>query len=275
MIELAGMPLTNRSIVTSFAVLFEYLPVGHARTAEAEEIGISNTFEHARELTCNCIEGKILGILAVPGASKSPPKGCARYSCRLGRCNTEKDTVAPRSNAQHSPQPRTAPFDWGLAMGLGVPDFSARRFSANSDSLARTRRFTHHTLTLWGRYSCADEVTIVVGELVANAVRHALAAHPGRHGWLGLMKTSSTVICAVQDPSPDRPLPRTATDTDTRGRGLLIIDELAHDWGYSLHDNAGKTVWAVVPTTITPCTASTRARQDRTAPWQAEPTPHQ
>ncbi len=236
--------------MTSFAVLFEYLPVGHARTAEAEEAGISNTFEHARELTCNCIEGKMLGILAAPGPSKSPPKECARYSSRLGRCNTEKDTVAHRSNAQHPPQPRTVPFDWGLAMGLGVPNFSARRFSANSDSLARIRRFTHHTLSVWERGSCADEVTIVVGELVANAVRHALAAHPDRHGWLGLMNTASTVICAVQDPSPDRPLPRTATTHDTRGRGLLIISELAHDWGYSLHDDNGKTVWAVMPTTV-------------------------
>ncbi|OMI33078.1 regulator protein [Streptomyces sparsogenes DSM 40356] len=96
---------------------------------------------------------------------------------------------------------------------------------------------------------------MVVGELVANAVRHALAPHPDRHGWLGLMNTTKTVVCAVQDPSPDKPLPRTATPHDTRGRGLLIISELAHDWGYSLHSNTGKTVWAVVPTTLAPCTA--------------------
>ena len=69
------------------------------------------------------------------------------------------------------------------------------------------------------------------------------------------MNTATTVICAVQDPSPDKPLPRTATAQDTRGRGLLIIGELAHDWGYSLHGNAGKTVWAVVPTTLAPFTA--------------------
>ncbi|KAK1184405.1 ATP-binding protein [Streptomyces sp. NBS 14/10] len=130
-----------------------------------------------------------------------------------------------------------------------MPDFSACRFSANSASLARIRRFTHRTLTRWDRRSCADEVTIVVGELVANAVRHALTAYPDRHGWLALMNTASTVICAVQDPSPDKPLPRTATAQDTRGRGLLIISELAHDWGYSVHSNAGKTVWAVMHTT--------------------------
>ncbi|MFK4272543.1 ATP-binding protein [Streptomyces milbemycinicus] len=152
-------------------------------------------------------------------------------------------------------QPRSAPFDWGLAMGLGVPDFSAHRFSANSTSLARIRRFTHRTLALWGRRHCADDVMMVVGELVANAVRHALTSHPDRHGWLGLMNTASTVICAVQDPSPDKPLPYTATAQDTRGRGLHIIGELTHDWGYSLHGNAGKTVWAVVPTTLTPITA--------------------
>ncbi len=191
----------------------------------------------------------MLGILASPGPSKSPPKESSRYSRRPGRVNTEKDTVAPRSNLQHTPRPHAAPFDWGLAMGLGVPDFSARRFSANSASLKRIRRFTHHTLSLWGQHSCTDEVMIVVGELVANAARHALTAHSDRHGWLGLMNTAHTVICAVQDPSPHSPLPRTATTHDTRGRGLLIIDQLTHDWGYSLHDNNGKTVWAVVPTT--------------------------
>ncbi|MGP3941860.1 ATP-binding protein [Streptomyces sp. 6N106] len=166
--------------------------------------------------------------------------------------------MAPRSNVQHAPQPSPAPFDWGLAMGLGVPDFSARRFSANSASLAGIRRFTHRTMSLWGRHSCTDDVMIVVGELVANAVRHALAAHPDRHGWLGLMNTASTVTCAVQDPSPNSPLPRAATAHDTRGRGLLIIDELAHDWGYSLHGSAGKTVWAVVPTNtrFTTCTGT-------------------
>ncbi|MEV5777790.1 ATP-binding protein [Streptomyces antimycoticus] len=143
-------------------------------------------------------------------------------------------------------------------MGLGVPDFSARRFTANSASLVGIRRFTHRTMSLWGRRSCTDDVMIVVGELVANAVRHALAAHPDRHGWLGLMNTASTVTCAVQDPSPNSPLPRTATAHDTRGRGLLIIDELAHDWGYSLHGSAGKTVWAVVPTNtrFTTCTGT-------------------
>ncbi|MGW7604143.1 ATP-binding protein [Streptomyces antimycoticus] len=159
--------------------------------------------------------------------------------------------MASRSNVQHTPRPRAAPFDWGLAMGLGVPDFSARRFGANSASLSRIRRFTHHTLTRWGRRSCTDDVMIVVGELVANAIRHAFPPHSDRHGWLGLMNTASTVICAVQDPSPDRPSPRAATAHDTCGRGLLIIGELAHDWGYSLHGSTGKTVWAVMPATVT------------------------
>ncbi|MFE5122938.1 ATP-binding protein [Streptomyces sp. NPDC056669] len=162
------------------------------------------------------------------------------------------------SNAPRLLQPRSAPFDWGLAMGLGVPGFSAHRFRANSASLSRIRHFTRRTLSMWGRRTCADDVTIVVGELVANAIRHALAPHSDRHGWLGLMNTASTVICAVQDPSPDRPLPRTATDDDTRGRGLLIIDQLAHDWGYSPHGNNGKTVWAVMPTTIAQPPAWTR-----------------
>ncbi|QLH19331.1 ATP-binding protein [Streptomyces sp. Rer75] len=135
-------------------------------------------------------------------------------------------------------------------MGLGVPHFSARRFSSNPASLLPIRRFTHRTLAQWGQHSCVEDTTLVVSELVANAVRHALSHQAGCHGWLGLMNTAHTIICAVQDPSRHPPLPRATTAHDTGGRGLLIIDELSHDWGYSLHGNTGKTVWALVPITI-------------------------
>jgi len=175
--------------------------------------------------------------------------------------------VAPHSNPPHALQPRPAPFDWGLAMGLGVPDFSARRFTTTPTSLKRIRRFTHRTLSLWGRRSCADDVITVVSELVTNAVCHALPTHSGhRHGWLGLMNTASTVVCAVQDPSPQKPLQLTATAHDTRGRGLLIIGELAHDWGYSLHGASGKTVWALVPTSVARFTPWTGAGCGSTTP---------
>ncbi|MFK4189189.1 ATP-binding protein [Streptomyces sparsogenes] len=100
--------------------------------------------------------------------------------------------------------------------GAGV---AGHRFRASSASLGRIRRFTQQTLARWGRRHCADEVTMVVGELVANAVRHALAPHPDRHGWLGLMNTTKTVVCAVQDPSPDKPLPRTAPLTTLAAEG--------------------------------------------------------
>lgn len=156
--------------------------------------------------------------------------------------------MATRSNSPRSPQTRPAPFDWGLAMGLGVPHFSACRFTGDPQCLYRVRRFTRRTLKLWGRRSCAEDTTTVASELVTNALRHALKDRPDGDGWLGLMNRPDAIICAVHDPSLDRPISHPATLHDTKGRGLLIIDVLSQDWGYALHGDSGKTVWALLPT---------------------------
>ncbi|WP_333492496.1 ATP-binding protein [Streptomyces camelliae] len=52
----------------------------------------------------------------------------------------------------------------------------------------------------------------------------------------------------MADPRGDRPLqPRTPAPTAESGRGLLLVDALAADWGSAPYPPSGKTVWACLP----------------------------
>jgi hypothetical protein len=54
------------------------------------------------------------------------------------------------------------------------------------------------------------------------------------------------VVIEVIDNSPDLPRRRSPIDTDTRGRGLVLVAALALDWGVR-RTEGGKRVWARIP----------------------------
>ncbi|MFG2540200.1 ATP-binding protein [Streptomyces sp. NPDC048511] len=136
-------------------------------------------------------------------------------------------------------------------LGIGAPGFTTRGLGADPESLREARAFVRDALANWGLHACADEITLVAGELVSNAVCHGLppaAQHPGRPAArLGLACQDGTLVCAVNDPSPAVPVLRRADDSVERGRGLRIIDALSSSWGWSRPSGAGKTVWARIP----------------------------
>lgn len=92
-----------------------------------------------------------------------------------------------------------------------------------------------------------DDITLIVSELVSNAVKH------GKPEILLRMRTDPLAIdVSVLDHGAGVP-PEKAKVPDssaTSGRGLSIVDRLASDWGVvPLEDGTGKTVWArlIVP----------------------------
>jgi anti-sigma regulatory factor (Ser/Thr protein kinase) len=102
------------------------------------------------------------------------------------------------------------------------------------------RRATRDALHAWELVSgdWADDVCLVVTELVTNAVRHGGAALA-----LQLWFAGGCVTVAVDDGACRLPQPRAATDDDESGRGMLIVASLAGDWGVDARAD-GKRVWA-------------------------------
>lgn len=113
---------------------------------------------------------------------------------------------------------------------------------------ARTaRRFTISTLDAWGLALLLDDVELVMGELVINALRHGLAEHTTPSGQpvrIVLALTRESLLCVVTDPSEDRPAPRDVDFSAEGGRGLRVVEGLSHKWGWAPLRCPGKAVWA-------------------------------
>jgi hypothetical protein len=108
------------------------------------------------------------------------------------------------------------------------------------------RRATHDTLGSWGLGHLEETATLLVSELVSNAVRHAgtglvleLALEAGGR-WLRM---------EVADADPHPPLPRTPAALDESGFGFVLIEALADKWGVR-ETATGKGVWAELDSDI-------------------------
>ncbi|MBD0735287.1 ATP-binding protein [Streptomyces sp. CBMA29] len=95
-----------------------------------------------------------------------------------------------------------------------------------------------------------DDLELLSSEVITNAVRYTRAPCAVVVRWTGVR-----VRVEVTDADPVRPQPRDASPEAETGRGLLLVETLAADWG-SMPDPAGKVVWFEVgppnPETPTP-----------------------
>jgi anti-sigma regulatory factor (Ser/Thr protein kinase) len=117
-------------------------------------------------------------------------------------------------------------------------DRTERGFAASPEQVRAARYFTDAVMARWGLET--TDVVLVVGELAANAVRHAHSAFT-----LSLYLLDDTVTVEVTDSSPATALMVRAPWNSTSGRGLMIVDKLAKLWG-SRPAGCGKTVWAEI-----------------------------
>ncbi|MEU6139280.1 ATP-binding protein [Streptomyces sp. NPDC047081] len=105
------------------------------------------------------------------------------------------------------------------------------------------RLLTADQLRTWGLP--LDPAEHIVAELAANAATHGRV--PGRDFRLTLYVVGNTLRIEVTDTRGDHmpKLPQGAPDTES-GRGLLLVEALAHRWGVATGPYPRKTVWAEV-----------------------------
>lgn len=129
-----------------------------------------------------------------------------------------------------------------------MPLIAVRTMGADAGSVRAARDFTIATLRRWGTAERAQDVAIVVSELLTNALRHALPEQADTLSrWpirLGLLRHGSGVLCAVADPGRAVPVPQVPEPLTENGRGLQMVSALCDRWGYTTPGDAGKVVWA-------------------------------
>lgn len=122
--------------------------------------------------------------------------------------------------------------------------FAAFPVAVDPASPRAARRFAHTTLTGWGLHSLVDDVTVVISELVTNALRHGVGA------WVppsavtvpsssplatqpvlaSLVRRGDVLLCAVFDPGHGVPVvryPPCAGDVERPPRTTDLADRWA------------------------------------------------
>ncbi|MFF4349550.1 ATP-binding protein [Streptomyces sp. NPDC001530] len=123
-------------------------------------------------------------------------------------------------------------------------------FSCTPRGARLARRLVSHRMDAWGFAYDGDvslDVTLVVAELAANAVRHGRVR--GRDFRVRLVLREDVVRVEVADGRTDRlPVLQEPSD-DEGGRGLLLVAAVADRWGVEPRPGAAyKVVWAEVRT---------------------------
>jgi len=110
-------------------------------------------------------------------------------------------------------------------------------FPPEPASALSARLVAERTLEASGLDELLETTRLLVSELVINAVLHA-----GTDVELVMSTGSGRLRVEVSDHSESSPQMRRSLPSAPSGRGLLIVDRLADDWGVERRPG-GKTVW--------------------------------
>lgn len=104
-------------------------------------------------------------------------------------------------------------------------------------SVGRARRWLSHQLEAWGLENLDYDASVVLSELVTNAVLHAKTQIELT------LSHDKTLRLEVRDSSLAPPAARGAGSSSSTGRGLHLVAALTTSWGYDTSGD-GKVVWA-------------------------------
>ena len=108
---------------------------------------------------------------------------------------------------------------------------------AEPASAAKARRFVRDTLTAWAADEFEESATLLVSELVTNAVLHARSSAE-----LTLRMLDGELWVGVSDGNAGPAVRKRYGADAATGRGLLLVERIATAWGTEPSGN-GKLVW--------------------------------
>jgi anti-sigma regulatory factor (Ser/Thr protein kinase) len=109
-------------------------------------------------------------------------------------------------------------------------------FGPDTESAGLARQMVTEALRAWSLAELCEDVEQVTAELIANALLGGIYLVT-----ISFEVTTNSVHLAVQDNRPGEPELKQAGDEDESGRGLMIVEALADEWGYIENE---KIVWA-------------------------------
>ncbi|GAA3929794.1 ATP-binding protein [Streptomyces gulbargensis] len=118
------------------------------------------------------------------------------------------------------------------------------RWPQGARSVPMARRELRRVLAGWEWGAVEDAASLVLSELLTNAVRHGQV--PGREIETRFVRVQGRLRIEVHDASERRPLMALPVDGAQGGWGLPPLDSLAAAWGVGDREGLGKLVWAEV-----------------------------
>jgi anti-sigma regulatory factor (Ser/Thr protein kinase) len=101
--------------------------------------------------------------------------------------------------------------------------------------------------TEWALTDLAEVAELLASELVTNALRASERLRTPEQPVVRIWFVSDqvSVVIHVWDSSDEMPVRKVPGPGDDGGRGLVLVEALAAEWG-AYRNSAGKTVWARV-----------------------------
>jgi anti-sigma regulatory factor (Ser/Thr protein kinase) len=168
--------------------------------------------------------------------------------------------AAPVAGLGHAPAPAYSShtMPWGQP-GLHAPADVAPAWpfrthlelAAFPSAVSCARAHVRSVAREWGLTELADTAELLASELATNAIRASerlrtrsdLESVPVVRIWLASDQTS--IAIHVWDGDDEMPLRKDVGPDDESGRGLVLVESLAQDWGAYREQN-GKAVWVVI-----------------------------
>ena len=157
-------------------------------------------------------------------------------------------TTSPEAPFMIPAPARTAACD---RQALAWPLMTCLEFHALPSAVACARAHARSMAREWGLPALADTAELLTSELMTNSVqaserlkrRADLAVVPVVR--LRLLSDQVSLVIRVWDGNEEMPVRKDAGVDAESGRGLMLVESLAKEWGAYRKAN-GKVVWAMI-----------------------------